>query len=228
MYDNINNIRHRVAQRMQAGAFLNFQLGADLMKTRDIDIRKELRQTICCEFANTDSIIVNEMQLCHGAARVDIAVVNGSLHGYEIKSDRDTLERLANQMDVYNRFFDYITIVCGQRYISDIKTIVPKWWGISRAEQDSYGIVRINLEREPIKNNLIDARALLQMLWREELVSALKQKDCDKQMLRYPKFKLVNFLLEYMSLEEVQNYVRICIKTREDWRPDAIRTLCDG
>ena len=36
-------------------------------------------------------IDVEELGVCRGRVRVDVAVVNGTLHGYEIKSDRDSL-----------------------------------------------------------------------------------------------------------------------------------------
>jgi len=62
---------------------------------RDIDVRRKLRVEVErsheCEF---DTLIVEELGLCQGIARVDLAVVNGSVHRYEIKSESDTLTRL--------------------------------------------------------------------------------------------------------------------------------------
>ena len=33
------------------------------------------------------TLIVEELGLCEGAVRIDVAAINGSIHGYEIKSD---------------------------------------------------------------------------------------------------------------------------------------------
>jgi hypothetical protein len=57
----------------------------------------------------TAIIIIDELGLCRGTVRVDIAVVNGVLKGYEIKGDQDTLRRLASQAATYNRIFDTMT-----------------------------------------------------------------------------------------------------------------------
>jgi hypothetical protein len=37
-----------------------------------------------------DTRVVEEMGIWAGSVRVDIAVINGEFHGFELKSDRDT------------------------------------------------------------------------------------------------------------------------------------------
>jgi hypothetical protein len=51
------------------------------------------------------------------SARTDIAVINGSLHAFEIKSDSDSLDRLPSQIEAYQGVFEYITLVCGSRLL---------------------------------------------------------------------------------------------------------------
>lgn len=50
---------------------------------------------------HAERLVVEELGLFHGASRVDLAVVGRSLHGYEIKSDRDSLDRLEQQAADY-------------------------------------------------------------------------------------------------------------------------------
>jgi len=57
----------------------------------DYDIRAALKDKLRKEYAGTNTIIVDKLPICWGDTRVDIAVVNCSLHGYEIKSDRDNI-----------------------------------------------------------------------------------------------------------------------------------------
>lgn len=64
------------------------------MKLYDYDIRVSLKETLANEHKGTDTIIVDELPICWGDARIDLAVINGRINGYEIKSDRDTLDRL--------------------------------------------------------------------------------------------------------------------------------------
>lgn len=62
---------------------------------RDRDVRQALHRKVLKEHhGDADTLVLDELGLRHGTCRVDIAVVNGYLHGYEIKSDSDTLERL--------------------------------------------------------------------------------------------------------------------------------------
>ena len=64
------------------------------MTTNDKIIRAALKGELERLHAGDDKLrIVEEFGIEHGAIRIDIAVVNGLLHGYEIKSDRDTLLR---------------------------------------------------------------------------------------------------------------------------------------
>ncbi len=72
-----------------------------------------------------DTLIVHEMGLRHGAARVDVAVVNGSLHGYELKSDSDSLKRLARQARIYSSVLDRVTLVVGGRHAEVVTRMVP-------------------------------------------------------------------------------------------------------
>ena len=81
--------------------------------------------------------IFEELGVRHGAARIDIAVINGFMHGYEIKSDSDTLERLPGQMNEFNAVFDKMTLVVGKRHLYDAINIIPDWWGIIVAKIDA-------------------------------------------------------------------------------------------
>src|SRR5579859_7106317 len=103
---------------------------------RDIDIRQTLMNEMCrLHQGDSETLIVEELGLCQGMARVDVAVVNGSLHGYEIKSERDTLFRLPGQRDVYNRALDFVTIIAASAHVEKIHEMIPRWWGIWKAAQ---------------------------------------------------------------------------------------------
>src|SRR6266478_524890 len=80
----------------------------------DDSIRSALRSRLQNQHAGqSDTAFLEELGLCGGRVRVDIAVVNGLLCGYEIKSDRDTLRRLSTQIDVYGKVLDRAILVVG-------------------------------------------------------------------------------------------------------------------
>lgn len=88
------------------------------MLTNDFMIRSTLQKKLTDEYCTDgDTIIVNELGICQGSARVDMAVVNGSLNGYEIKSDMDTLQRLPIQKEYYSQVFDNMVIVIGEKHL---------------------------------------------------------------------------------------------------------------
>jgi hypothetical protein len=99
---------------------------------RDKDIRqpliRELRRS-----HDTDTLLVDEFGLCQGDVRVDVAVINSALNGFEIKSDSDTLDRLPAQQHVYSKVLDTVTIVAGEKHVDGILKIVPEWWSVRSA-----------------------------------------------------------------------------------------------
>jgi pseudouridine-5'-phosphate glycosidase len=101
---------------------------------RDGEVRQVLRERLNAIYgAEPTTIIVEELGLRCGAVRADLAVVNGRLKGYEIKSERDTLTRLARQCEVYSKVFDTVTIVVAERHLHGAVDVVPEWWGIDIA-----------------------------------------------------------------------------------------------
>ena len=68
---------------------------------RDPEIRRQLRCRLEQEFGNdANALILDELGVCCGRVRADMAVVNGELKGFEIKSDQDTLLRLRSQVEI--------------------------------------------------------------------------------------------------------------------------------
>ena len=120
---------------------------------RDRDIREALHRKVLKEHhGDTNTLVLNELGLRHGACRVDIAVVNGHLHGYEIKSDADTLERLPAQVTAYGAVLDRASLVVGEKYAEKAKALLPDWWGIRVATVGPRGA--INFEAvQPIRTN---------------------------------------------------------------------------
>jgi hypothetical protein len=186
---------------------------------RDIDIRRALRRDVDSLHGNDpDTIVIEELGLCQGVARVDVAVINGSVHGYEIKSARDSLARLPGQSDAYNRVFDYVTIVTAATHIRKIADVVPKWWGISLAVQKGSD-VKLVAKRTPRLNVCIDPFALAQLLWRDEVLAELAALGLAAGMKSKPRRELWKHLATSIPIRHLGEIVRRRIKQRApDWR----------
>ena len=145
------------------------------MKVYDKDIRKVLYKKFLTtkEFTNDSStLVIDEFDVCRGSSRVDIAVINGKIHGYEIKSEQDTLERLPSQMNDYNKVFDKVTIVTGEKYVDKVFDIIPDWWGISYVTTKNNNLI-LKRKRTAKINKDINILNLLQLLWKDELIKLL-------------------------------------------------------
>lgn len=188
---------------------------------RDIDIRESLMMRLNTQNAGHDYRIIPEMGICDGFARVDIAVANGRLCGYEIKSDADTLERLPAQKSYYNKTFDKMTIVVGEKYQELIAHHIPDWWGIYVAHYNKKGNVIIKEARRARQNKEIEAASLLELLWKEELEQLLRNYGI-KGISGKNRRILRKVAEEKIPFYAIKDYTRETIKTRKEWRSQYI------
>jgi hypothetical protein len=187
----------------------------------DFDIRAAIHlQIIPGLIGNSSARVLDELAVCAGDARIDIAVINGKFHGFEIKSEADTLERLKGQVAAYNRVFDTITIICGKNHIDGVTSVIPEWWGIYTATADLGG-VRLEKLRDAKRNTLVDGHALAQLLWKSELTSILASAGITKGISNKSCRALWEIVTDTFSTLKLQSVVREVLKVRECWRLDS-------
>ena len=184
----------------------------------DADIRESLLKTLRRRHdRSSGTVIVEEFGVCQGDARADLAVINGSIHGYEIKSERDTLNRLAAQETNYSRVFDYVTLVTSSSHLGKIKSAIPSWWGIREAKYVK-GELRLTSIRKERRNNDIDPAALVQLLWRDEAIELLRERKLHQGIVAKPRKEIWRRVVDSLTLDELRSAVREKIKMRKRWR----------
>lgn len=183
-----------------------------MLKMKDKDLRdltlKELYQK---HNGEENTKIINEMGLINGASRVDIAVVNGILHGYELKSESDNLLRLPRQVQNYNRIFERMTIVVDRKYVESAKGIIPEWWGIMTVRQDRTGLRELRKGRK-IKTQ--DEEALLNLLWKEEYNGLIDLLEYPKKFKKMRKHELFEIILSDQRKSTVKKYIYDALRNR--------------
>lgn len=185
---------------------------------RDMDIRLGLKKRLLAEHGDDpNTLILDELGLCQGASRVDIAVINGAITGYEIKSERDTLERLPFQVEIYSRTLDQVTIVGNGCHLEGIIRMVPGWWGIKEALEEE-NQVQFVTHRPPGDNPEVDATAVVQLLWRDEALETLTELGLERGLLSKPREVLWSALVANLELEGLKTIVRERLKARANWR----------
>lgn len=65
-----------------------------------------------------------------GACKADLAILNGTATVYEIKSERDSLARLANQISNYQKVFAKIYVIAGEGHVRDVIESTPADVGV--------------------------------------------------------------------------------------------------
>lgn len=170
--------------------------------------------------ADLDSTrFVDELNLC-GEVRVDVAVVNAALSGFELKSASDTLRRLPAQVDVYSRVLDYCTLVVAENHLDRATTAIPTWWGCTVAAWDGARVTLSDVTPASL-NPSIDGYSLAQLLWREETLAALERVGAAGGVRSKPRTVLWRRLADSVEIDELRVLVRDVLKCRQAWRPEA-------
>ena len=185
----------------------------------DVEIRQNFhRKRLQRQHAQKDTLVIDELGLNHGKCRADIAVVNGHLVGYEIKSNDDSLRRLEEQVKSYNAVFDKVSIVVGDRYIKTIQNYIPQWWGVIVSTIGPRGAVNFDIIRNAQTNKNVDPISIARLLWRNEAEEILRQKKLPPKILRQPRETLYECLVDKLNICELRRFVREYFKKRKNWR----------
>ena len=181
----------------------------------DVAVRALLRTNLSEQYAEeSDTVIVDELGLCRGQNRVDVVVVNGLLHGYEIKSDRDTLRRLPTQVAMYNQVLDRMTLVAGEKHLAAATQMVPAWWGVTAVKIRQARPV-LKVLRKGRKNPARDPRALVELLWHSEALELLENRGLAKGVRGKPRAAVWDRVCEHFTLDEIARAVRCALKVRK-------------
>lgn len=182
---------------------------------RDRDVRIALRKSVLAAHLNDpDTQVVEEMGVWSGTVRIDVAVLNGELCGYEIKSDRDTLDRLPYQVEIYSKVFDRLTLVVGSKHAEKAAQIVPKWWGITIAREKG-GMVTLHKRRSAKKNRSLDMQVLCEQLLKVEALQLLSRYDTAKGWATKGRRAVFHRVLEVVPHQRLVDEVREILKRRQ-------------
>lgn len=65
-----------------------------------------------------------------GDCKADVAILNGTATVYEIKSERDSLARLARQIEAYKTVFAKVYVIAGENHTDAVSSLVSRDVGI--------------------------------------------------------------------------------------------------
>lgn len=165
--------------------------------------------------ADPTSRLIPELGLVGARARIDVAQVSiRHLSGYEIKSGRDGLDRLAHQITAFSMVFERLSLVVAPCHTAQVVARTPGWWGVGVAADRS-----IDWIREPASNPSLQIEAMAALLWREEaeiLGAAMLGKR-----VRGTRTQLIALLAREADPSLLSAGVRRALIQRTGWRAAA-------
>ncbi len=191
--------------------------------TTDIEIRRALhKKVLMSQHKCSSTIVIDELGLAHGKNRIDIAVLNGCLHGYEIKSSKDNLLRLPDQLVEYRRSLQKLTLVVAPNHVDEIVSIAPEWSGIVLADKGGRGAIAFSTVRRSQRNPEVEAVALAHLLWKKEAINFLEELGVEKKLMKGTRLKLYENICSRASINELIDWIKTQFMERESWRADLL------
>ncbi|MFD5735765.1 MULTISPECIES: sce7726 family protein [Streptomyces] len=180
---------------------------------RDADLRPVLRSWVRKRPGWGQAAMREELGLCNGEARADLAVLAPRLAGFEIKSSGDRLDRLTRQVRYYDQIFDESWLVTTDRHLHHAESLTSSWWGLLQVETGLSGPT-LSTVRPATTNPALDPLALARLLWRDETLAALRTLGRHKGISRYPRHRLWQLLADGLPPQDLSQVVRRCLAAR--------------
>ena len=186
---------------------------------REQDVKAALYETEIPRHLAQDpnSLVIDELGILEGKYRIDVAIINQSLHGYEIKSASDNLDRLPAQQESYNKIFDRMTLVADERHVAEALRIIPDWWGLI-AVSIRDGKPYLN-EIWPSRQNLkVDPLSVCQLLWRDEALKILSDLGLAHGVRTKSRKLMWKLISAVLAPHEIRLAVSRTLRARTTWR----------
>lgn len=150
-------------------------------------------------------VVIDELPT--GTTRADVVhITDAFMHGYEVKGDGDTLQRVENQLRCYAEVYDFVTFIVTEKHLAKLLLRLPEWVGVLVAPTDDLGL----REHRPAGYNATVQRApLAALLWVEEIKQFLLARGlAGASTLR--QREVANFLrtTQTIPLSSLAQYVR--------------------
>ena len=184
----------------------------------DREVRELLKRHLLDTHPGDPGVILDELGLCQGDVRVDVAVVNGELSGFEIKSPADTLARWPKQRRLYSKVVDRAWLVASEKTLG--AAAVPEWWGLIKIVQTRERL-GLRVVREAAMNPRPHAYSIARLLWRDEAIAALDGLG----RARGVRTKRRALAWRRLADEAPLDYLRAAVRAALKVRPHRIATL---
>ncbi|WP_050872384.1 sce7726 family protein [Comamonas testosteroni] len=96
----------------------------------ELEIKSLLQAKLASSQHGQGAAFVSELFIDEFSRRADLVMANGKLSAFEIKSEKDSLDRLDGQLSTYVKLFEQVTVVCAERHQAGVQNLAPENVGI--------------------------------------------------------------------------------------------------
>jgi hypothetical protein len=200
-------------------ASISLAVRASVDPSKDRDVRSLLKQHVF-EMHGRHTVLLDELGLCQGDVRVDVAAINGELSGFEIKSPADSLARWPKQRRVYSKVVDRAWLVAPERALN--KAEAPDWWGLILIVETPHQL-GLRVVREAGVNPKLDPYSVARLLWRDEALAALAAFGLDRGVRTKRRAIVWRRLADQLPLDDLRRAVRSALAVR----PERVQQLLE-
>lgn len=175
----------------------------------EVEIRNALIARLASSPAGADAAFIAELFLDNFARRADLVMANGKLAVFEIKSSRDTLDRLDGQVSSYCNYFEQVTVVCAKRHLPNVIAMVPQGVGIWSVDRTGEMLVvrRAMGQQQKSKKNwlsFVPVDELRLFLRAQGLKATGTRADMLESVAKVSLRQVREFVLSYLKRRELR------------------------
>ncbi|ENX56398.1 hypothetical protein F885_03774 [Acinetobacter higginsii] len=151
-----------------------------------------------------------------GVNKADCVILNGKSTCYEIKTDYDSLVRLADQLESYTQLFDEVYVVCSSKFQQAVLELAPFGVGILElSERCTLKMVRKAQNRTNPINKTLLMQSLRQHEYKElaELLTG-EQINLPNTLLYHGCLSVIESVADDKTLSN--KYIKILKKSRKN------------
>jgi hypothetical protein len=171
----------RVQKSCRAGATVGEAFDAAFAVLRRVGQRDEyvyraalVRNILLGKHSLNTASMLNEFRA--GACKADLVILNGTATVYEIKSERDSLSRLARQVENYQKVFAKIYVIASESHVRSVIDTVPEEVGVMSLSRRFHISTIRNATDRP---DLVCPQTIFDSLRSAEARTILKKLDAD-------------------------------------------------
>ena len=156
-------------------------------------------------------VVIDELPT--GTTRADVVhITEHFMHGYEVKGDGDTLQRVENQLRCYAEVYDFVTFVVTEKHLPKLLSRLPEWVGVLVADAEK---ADLRTHRPAGYNATVQRAPLAALLWVEEIKQFLLARGlAGASTLRQREVAQFLRTTHTISLSSLAHYVRARLMAR--------------